>query len=49
MAAVQGPKENNQRVRFLANEEEARLRSALAPEHWAPVAVALHTGLRRSE
>ncbi len=42
-------KENNQRVRFLSQDEEARLRGALPDEHWPLVAVALHTGLRRSE
>ena len=42
-------KENNQRSRFLHEDEEARLREALGPEHWLFVAVAIHTGLRRSE
>jgi integrase len=42
-------RENNQRVRFLTNDEEARLRAALDPSHWPLVAVAIHTGLRRSE
>src|SRR5262245_46888410 len=42
-------KENNQRVRFLSEDEEARLRAALPDDAWPLVAVALHTGLRRSE
>jgi integrase len=42
-------RENNQRVRFLAYDEEGRLQGALAPAHWTLIAIALHTGLRRSE
>ena len=42
-------KENNQRVRSLSRDEEARLREAVAAEHWPLVAVAIHTGLPRSE
>src|SRR5439155_11733262 len=41
-------KENNQRVRFLSASEEGQLRDAVGAEHWPVVAVALHTGLRRS-
>lgn len=37
------------RVRFLSEEEEARLHPAVGGEHWPLVAVALHTGLRQSE
>jgi integrase len=37
------------RVRFLSEDEETRLRKAIGEEHWPLVAVALHTGLRRSE
>lgn len=42
-------KENNQRVRFLDDDEETRLRAALGNEQWPVVAVALHTGLRQGE
>ncbi len=42
-------KENNQRVRFLDVAEEARLRESIGETHWPLVAIAIHTGLRRSE
>ena len=42
-------KENNQRVRFLTDDEEAALRKELSADHWRFVVVALHTGLRRGE
>lgn len=42
-------KENNQRVRFLSPEEEAELRKKIGETEWPMVAIALHTGLRRSE
>jgi len=42
-------KENNERVRFLSDDEETRLQKALPPKDWQVVAIALHTGLRRSE
>jgi len=43
-------KENNQRIRQLALEEEAVLaREIPDPVDWAKVVVALHTGLRRGE
>jgi hypothetical protein len=41
-------RENNQRVRYLTDDEEAQLRQAIGETAWPPVAVALHTGLRRS-
>jgi len=34
-------KENNQRVRWLTEDEETRLRAALGESHWPKVAVAL--------
>jgi site-specific recombinase XerD len=42
-------KENNQRVRYLTDDEEARLREAIGEAEWPKVAVAIHTGLRRGE
>ncbi len=42
-------KENNQRVRFLADEEELELRKAIGEDEWPMVAVAMHTGLRQAE
>ena len=41
-------KENNQRVRWLSDDEEAALRAALGERQWPKVAVALHTGFRRT-
>jgi site-specific recombinase XerD len=42
-------KENNARVRYLTDEEEIRLRAEMGETHWAVVALALNTGLRRGE
>ena len=42
-------RENNQRVRYLTDDEEQGLRKAIGEEHWPTVAIALHTGLRRAE
>lgn len=42
-------KENNQRVRFLSEDEEARLHEAIGGREWPSVAVAIHTGLRQAE
>jgi len=42
-------RENNQRVRYLTDEEEQRLREAIGEEHWPKAVVAIHTGLRRAE
>jgi len=41
--------ENNARVRFLSEEEEAALRKEIGEERWPLVAFALHTGLRQGE
>lgn len=46
--AVKLFRENNMRVRFLDDDEEPRLRQATGEEEWPKVAVALHTGLRRT-
>ena len=43
---------NNARTRWLAPEEETRLREAIkagCPDHWPELDLALNTGLRRSE
>src|SRR4029453_17613258 len=42
-------RENSQRVRFLTDEEEPKLREAIGEEEWPKVAVAEHTGLRQAE
>lgn len=42
-------KENRQRVRFLDEDEEAKLKSVFASRHWPQVEIALHTGMRRGE
>jgi integrase len=42
-------RENNQRVRFLSEEEETKLKEKFPPQAWALVELALHTGLRRAE
>jgi integrase len=42
-------RENNQRVRYLTDDEEQRLRKAIGEDDWPTVAIALHTGLRRAE
>ena len=49
---VKPRKENNERVRFLDEEEEISLRAAIHeshPEHEAEFDLALHTGMRRGE
>jgi integrase len=42
-------KENNERVRYLTDEEELILKPELADKHWLKVQVAINTGLRRGE
>lgn len=43
-------RENNARVRWLTEDEEAQLRKEVADDgHWALVGLALHTGLRQGE
>ncbi len=37
------------RVRFLTEEEEAKLRKAIGPDAWPMVEFALHTGMRQGE
>jgi integrase len=47
--AVRFFKENNERVRFMTQEEEKSLRGEIGEEEWPRVAVALNTGLRQGE
>ncbi len=45
-------RENNERVRFLTEEEQKRLREAIqveCPEHMSDLDIALNTGMRKSE
>ena len=42
-------REDNARVRYLTDDEEARLRTEIGELHWPVVAIALNTGLRRAE
>ena len=46
---VQKFKENNERVRYLMEEEELGLKEKFPEEYWPFVEVALHTGMRRGE
>ncbi len=47
--AVKLFRENNQRVRFLTDDEESALRQAIGEVEWPMVALAIHTGLRQAE
>ncbi len=40
-------RENNERVRYLSDDEEKRLCEAIGEQHWPKVAFALHTGFRQ--
>jgi integrase len=40
-------KENNQRIRYLMDEEEKQLREKIGDAEWPKVGVAFHTGLRQ--
>lgn len=49
---VRRMREHNERIRFLSEDEERRLREAIAsecPEHMADLDIALNTGMRKSE
>jgi hypothetical protein len=41
-------REDNARVRYLTDDEEARLRYEIGDPEWPVVAIALNTGLRRA-
>src|SRR5215813_11334575 len=41
--------ENNARIRFLTDEEEATLRTYILAEHLPEFEIGLHTGMRKSE
>ncbi len=47
--SVKKSKENNERVRYLTEEEESRLQVVFPEEHWSKVEIAYNTGLRRGE
>ena len=49
VSLVKLSKENNKRVRWLTEDEEARLLAALPIDYHPLVLVALHTGMRKSE
>ncbi len=42
-------KENNERTRYLTEEEEPLLKAEFPEEHWSKVEIAYHTGMRRGE
>jgi len=42
-------RENHHITRYLAEEEETKLKTVMSPEYWTPVEFAIHTGLRRGE
>jgi len=42
-------KENNERVRYLTDDEEQRLRAEIDDAWWPLVEIAMHTGLRQDE
>jgi integrase len=46
---VRQPKENNSRIRFLTDSEEAAFREVIKSEQMPEFEVGLHTGMRRSE
>lgn len=48
-ASVKLAKENNERVRYLTEDEEERLRKVMDPIDWLAVAFAILTGLRQGE
>jgi len=49
VSRVKALTENNARIRYLSQEEEARLRAVTPPADWAVVTFALNTGLRQGE
>ena len=49
VSGVKKFKENNERVRYLTDEEEVRLKAVFLEKHWSKVEIAHNTGLRRGE
>ncbi len=49
VSGVKKFKENNERTRYLTEEEEPRLKAVFPEEHWSKVEIAYNTGLRRGE
>ncbi len=49
VSGVKKFKENNERVRYLTEEEEVRLKAVFPEKHWSKVEIAHKTGLRRGE
>ena len=49
VSGVKKFKENNERTRYLTEEEEPRLKAVFPEEHWLKVEIAYNTGMRRGE
>ncbi len=49
VSRVKALTENNTRIRYLSQEEEAQLRAVTVPADWAAISFAMNTGLRQGE
>jgi len=49
VSGVKKFKENNERTRYLTEEEEPLLKAVFPEEHWSKVEIAYNTGMRRGE